>query len=159
MVVRKKVGAGLLIIGTVAALVLLDQLTKALIRHAVPQSHVISVVSILKITNTSNTGSAFGLLKGTQPMLIALSVILIALILFFYRKLVHPLQKAAALLILSGVIGNTVDRLAANAVTDFILLPHWAAFNLADMLMSTGAALIIASLVLPDGWKRTKKLP
>lgn len=94
-----------------------------------------------------NTGSVFGLWAGTQKLLLALSFVLILALLFFYGKLKLPLQKAAVLLIISGIIGNGIDRAYHGAVTDFISVPFWPAFNLADSFIFIGAVIMLYSII------------
>lgn len=131
----------------VMALVAADQAAKAIIRATVSESESISLFGsgIIQVVHVTNTGSLFGLLKGTAPYLVALSAALAVAIIIVFSKL-GKLHKVAAVLILSGLIGNTIDRIAFRTVTDFIYVKPWPAFNLADAMLATGAALIAVSI-------------
>ena len=124
-------------------LVALDQLSKAAAR---------------KLPSTvANTGSAFGTLQGAAPYLVVLSVAMALAILLLYRKLTQRLERAGAILILAGIIGNSIDRAFHGAVTDFITLPFWPSFNLADCFLTSGAALLIFAYIKQRLAARTKQ--
>ncbi len=135
---------------SVAALTLLDQLTKAIIRGSLFPSVSINLpisLGLLQIVHISNTGAIFGVLKGTQLMISTLSIAVVAFLVIIYKKLDKKLQRLGALLIIAGAIGNTIDRLAFGRVTDFIYVRPWPAFNLADTFLFFGAALLLLSFV------------
>jgi len=83
-----------------------------------------------------------------------LSLAIVAALVFAYRRLTR-LHKVSVLLAISGIIGNAIDRAAFGAVSDFIALPHWPAFNLADSFIFIGVAIMLVSLFVPA--KRKKK--
>ncbi|MEK6837958.1 MAG: signal peptidase II [Nanoarchaeota archaeon] len=131
-----------------AALVVLDQLTKAVIRGSLAPSHGIDLpapLGMLQIVHISNTGSIFGVLKGTQLYISALSILVVAFLIIIYKGLNKGLQRLGAILIISGAIGNTIDRLLFGKVTDFIYVRPWPAFNLADTFLFLGTALLLLS--------------
>lgn len=137
-------------VACVAALALLDQLVKSIIRGTLDPSHSISLpatFSLVQIVHISNTGSIFGTLKGTQLFISALSVAVIVFLVITYRELGTRLQRAGALLIIAGAVGNTIDRLVFGRVTDFIYVRPWPAFNLADTFLFFGAVLLLLSLI------------
>ncbi len=135
---------------SVTALMFLDQLTKAIIRSNLDPSHGISLPAtfgLLQIVHISNTGSIFGVLKGTQLLISALSIAVVAFLIIAYRKLDKKLQRLGALLIIAGAASNTIDRLVFGRVTDFIYVRPWPAFNLADTFLFFGAALLLLSFI------------
>ncbi len=136
----------------VAALVALDQVTKAIARRATGGISLLFV----RIVNVGNNGSVFGLWEGSQKFLIGLSSVLILALLLLYRHLERPLQRVAFILMLSGIVGNGIDRAAFGRVTDFISVPFWPAFNLADSFIFIGAAIMLVS-ILPLAAKKTTK--
>ena len=144
----RKAGFLFLAVG-VAALVAVDQLTKFLVRGNLVPSTGVKVLGLLQIINIANTGSVFGVLKGTQPYLIALGLITVAVILFAYLHFESVLHKLGAAIITAGILGNTIDRVSRGVVTDFIYVRPWPAFNLADALLCTGLVILVASLILP----------
>ena len=148
----------------VAGLVAADQLAKFLIRNSLPLSASIKLFGFLQIVNITNTGSVFGVLKGTQPYLIALGLMAVAVILVAYPHFENVLHKLGAALITAGILGNTVDRVSRGVVTDFIYVRPWPAFNFADALLCTGLVILVASLILPTAKqhlqpKRQRKKP
>lgn len=128
-------------------LALLDQLTKWLVASAVSGTEALLIIpGILHITPTENTGSVFGLFKGQQIPLIVLTIVVIAVILYFIfsRKLPEDkLARVCATLLLAGAIGNLIDRVMRGAVFDFIDFQVWPVFNLADAMITTGVAGLI----------------
>lgn len=137
-----------LVIG-VAALVAVDQLAKFFVRGNLALSQSIHLLGFLEIVNVTNTGSAFGTLKGTQPYLIAIGLIAIVVILVAYTRFDKGLHRLGAAIIMAGILGNTIDRVSTGVVTDFIYLKPWPAFNFADVLLSTGLVILLVSLILP----------
>ena len=125
----------LILFAGVVTLVAADQLTKFLIRNNLSPSSSIKLFGFLQIVNITNTGSVFGVLKGTQPYLIALGLITVAVILFAYLHFESVLHKLGAAIITAGILGNTIDRVSRGVVTDFIYVRPWPAFNLADALL------------------------
>ncbi len=134
----------------VAALAVVDQLTKAIIRGNLFPSVSINLpisLGLLQIVHIGNTGAIFGVLKGTQLMISALSIAVVAFLVIIYRKLDKKFLRLGALLIIAGAVGNTIDRLAFGRVTDFIYVRPWPAFNLADSFLFFGAALLLLSFI------------
>ena len=148
---------------TVAALaVLLDQLTKAIVRRFVPVGSTIKVVnSFFSISHLGNTGAAFGLFRGRNTIFIIISFVAIGFIFAYYRQFrANTWMKMALGLLLGGALGNLIDRLIFQSVTDFIRvrwwflhLRWWPAFNVADASVCIGAALLIVGML-----KRSKSI-
>jgi signal peptidase II len=127
----------LFLITSIIVLTLVDQLSKVVVRNGFGNLNVIS-----------NTGTIFGLLKGSQIYLILLSLALIVFMLWFYFKAANSgYRKAGVVFIISGALGNTIDRVLNDAVTDFISIPFWPSFNFADSFLFIGTILIIAPLL------------
>jgi signal peptidase II len=99
--------------------------------------------------NVRNRGIAFGLLSDGGALLVAFAVAaLIALLIFFNRHRDMPLVWLPTGLLIGGAAGNLIDRTTAGAVTDFIDLPAWPAFNLADVAITLG---VLALLYVLEG--------
>lgn len=124
----------------VAAVVLvLDQVTKALARGGIDRGEEDPVFPFLKLVHIRNDGVAFGLAAGGRTLVIVLIVIaLVALTAYFARHATRPLMWLPTGLLLGGAIGNIIDRIAHGAVTDFLKLPAWPAFNVADVAITFG---------------------
>ena len=123
-----------------------DQVSKILIRSLVSEGARAAYLSPwLTIIHCSNTGAAFGLLQGRARLLIPftiLAVVIIVYMTFNYRHLALPLGFIAG-----GALGNAVDRISLGFVTDFICLPYWPAFNLADVFITVGAVFLALMLM------------
>jgi len=87
---------------------------------------------------TTNTGAAFGLLQGQQWLLILIGLLVIGVLLYYS----HEYQVALGFL-LGGTLGNLVDRALYGFVIDFIHLPFWPSFNVADSFNVLGVALLL----------------
>lgn len=135
-----------------------DQLSKAIVEEMLPLGTVHPVSSFFNFVHTLNPGAAVSFqadASGWQwwfftSIAWAVSIILTGLI------LLHPASKdmPAYALILGGAVGNLGDRLARGAVLDWLDFywnaMHWPAFNLADVGIVTGAALIILKSFQPQ---------
>ena len=105
-----------------------------------------------------NYGISYGLLFSTNPMtrwLLALAAVGVTTFLVWWLRSVKDLRLAAAIgLIIGGALGNVVDRIAYGAVADFFLLHafgyNWYVFNIADMAVVGGVALMALDLFLNE---------
>jgi signal peptidase II len=141
------------------AVVVADQLSKALIVRQLELFEVAEVLPVLDITRLHNTGAAFSMLadaSGWQRwFFIALAGLVSGGIILWLRKL--PRNSAAFLpaalaLVLGGALGNVIDRIWHGHVVDFLHF-HWGnayfpAFNLADSCITIGAGLLILDAIL-----------
>lgn len=142
-----------LMIGIILGGIALDQLTKFLaVRFLMPVDTVPLWENVLHLTYVENTGAAFGMMKDARWVFLILSSVAIvglALYLFFgYAR--TTLATVAFSMIVSGGIGNMIDRIALGYVIDFIdfRLIHFAVFNGADSFVCVGAGLLVLSLIL-----------
>jgi signal peptidase II len=113
------------------------------------------IPGVLHITMAQNHGVAFSLFKDSQVFILSVSTVAIAGILYMYAKNWRTARAPfifALGLLLTGAIGNLVDRLYFGYVRDFIdFVPHvpfvgrWAIFNLADICITTGVMLFLFS--------------
>jgi signal peptidase II len=136
--------------------VAIDQASKALVQSALVPGERVSVLPGLKLTDVHNKGIAFGLAGGGGAGLIVLTVAALALILLaFARRPERPGLWVAVGLLAGGAVGNLADRLRIDAVTDFVKLPVWPAFNLADVAIVAGVAgLALVYLREPEQQRR-----
>jgi signal peptidase II len=137
------------------AVLVLDQVTKAIIRAELDLRDRHEVFSWFSISRVNNEGIAFGLFPGRQGAIAVLTVVALSAIAVALAGLVsrNPIVAAGAGLLVGGSLGNLIDRLAHGAVTDFLDPARWPAFNLADIGIVTGAALIVLGL-MQDGEAR-----
>lgn len=145
---------GLIIVGAAGAVVALaDQLSKALVVGRVAPGGAVDIVPMLSIVHVRNTGIAFGLFSG-GGVWVVLGSLLVAFVLIASLAAVPPTGRLATIgigMVMGGAAGNLTDRVRAGHVTDFVKLPHWPAFNVADMGIVCGVVLIaLASMRAPD---------
>jgi signal peptidase II len=130
-----------------AAVLVADQVTKALVRSSLEVGEVREVLPFLDLVHVTNEGIAFGALGGGETLVvIAVAAALVGLIVFFVVSADRPLVWLPTGLLLGGALGNVIDRVRDGAVTDFIKLPHWPAFNLADVAITAGVIALVVSL-------------
>lgn len=138
--------AGAVIAGVLA----LDQGSKALVRATVAPGSRDGIFPGVELVNTRNTGVAFSLFQGGGALLIAFSVAAMAAVVVFFA--LRPDRPGAWLpvgLLLGGAGGNLIDRAREGAVTDFIDLPLWPAFNVADVAITVGVLALLYVLERP----------
>ena len=130
----------------------LDQLTKWLVNSYMNLYQSIPVINdFFYLTYVTNDGMAFGLsLPGGQLTLTTLSIIMTFVLLYFFwlEKSSHYVMKLSLSLIISGALGNLIDRIIAGKVIDFIHIKigsywEWYIFNIADTSVSIGMILFI----------------
>ncbi len=143
----------------IAALVLLvDQLTKFLIRRSFNETDTLVVLQdFFNVTYIRNRGGVFGILQHQQMLFSILSVLTIIVILYFYRYYMQKRRicNVAVGLILGGALGNLSDRLLLDregCVTDWLDFYwgsyHWPAFNIADSAICVGVFILLYLMIL-----------
>ena len=133
------------------AVIVADQLTKAVVVAAFAGGGSRAVTSWFMLVLTYNTGAAFSFLataSGWQRwVLAAIAAAAAILIVILLRRGGSTLYRAGLALVLGGALGNLIDRLVLGKVVDFLLFHYaeWAypAFNVADSAITAGAALLI----------------
>jgi signal peptidase II len=144
---------------SIAAVVVLDQLTKLLVRKTMPLHDSIDVIpGFLDLTHVQNTGAAFGLLNAADfpykpAVMIGIAAIALVAIAAYGTQLgFHErLARFGLSLILGGAFGNLIDRAVAGHVVDFVDVywgtSHFWAFNVADAAITTGAVLVLLDMI------------
>jgi signal peptidase II len=140
----------------VAAFVLAaDQITKALVTGSIAPGESRRLLPGVSLVHAENSGVAFSLLTGSEAVVVAVTAAIIAGVVFlFARRRRRRLLWLAVGLIVGGALGNLLDRVRTGAVTDFIQLPHWPAFNLADTAITLGVLALF--LILGRGGAATR---
>jgi len=139
--------AGLVLVAVLAA----DQGTKALARGAVDRGEEDPIFPALKLVNVRNEGIAFGIDPGNATLVVSvIALALLALVLWFARHTARPLLWLPVGLLLGGALGNIADRIREGAVTDFLKVPLWPAFNLADVAITVGVLSLLYVLERRD---------
>lgn len=131
--------------GAVCALVLAaDQAAKAAIEAHVAIGEDIEVMGPVGLTLSHNTGVAFGLAGGAGVKLVLTTAVALAVIGYlFARDPLRPGMWLAVGMLAGGALGNLVDRLRHDAVTDFVAVGSWPPFNLADVSITAGVLLLV----------------
>jgi signal peptidase II len=125
---------------------LLDLLIKRFVISMLTPLHSFPIIKgMLHLTYVENTGVAFGLMKNQRPFLILVGIIVCALIIIFYKSSLKSeiLLRFALALILGGSLGNLFDRVFYGHVIDYIDLRVFPVFNLADISINVGIALVL----------------
>jgi signal peptidase II len=126
------------------AVIVADQATKALVRSQIARFEEVELVLGIKLIHTRNTGIAFSMFSGGGTIVVIVAVIaLTALFAFFITHMRRRLIWLPVGLLLGGAAGNLIDRVRLGAVTDFVKLPHWPAFNVADVCITAGVIVLI----------------
>ncbi len=158
----------MLLIGFVL-IVGLDQYTKAEVQRKIPLHQTLKVIDgFFNLTHVRNTGGAFGILstgRGGAGSLffitVSLAAIGILLFLFYRLREDERILSLSLSLILSGAIGNLIDRVRYGEVVDFLDFYlssyHWPTFNIADSGITIGIGLMVFQFIFHD--KKRKPSP
>lgn len=135
--------------GLCALVVAADQAAKAKVEADLVPGEMVDVLGPLKLTLAHNTGVAFGLAGGAGIGLVLVTLGALALIAYlFSRKPERPGMWVAVGLLAGGAVGNLVDRIRADAVTDYVDVGSWPPFNLADVAITSGVVLLVLLYLL-----------
>ncbi|MBK8213223.1 MAG: signal peptidase II [Myxococcales bacterium] len=150
--------ASLFVLLSLAGLVGCDHATKAAAVEKLASGPV-SLAPHVDLVYAENHDVAFSILSHfhltPRPFVLAIVPLLltIALAVRLYQTRRGPrLERAAYVFLLAGALGNVIDRLARGFVVDFIRLPHWPVFNVADVLVVVGMVLLGAA-----GYRRARR--
>jgi signal peptidase II len=137
-----------------AVVVIADRVTKHLVVTGIPVGATRNLILGASLVHYRNSGVAFSFFAGGGTFVLALTLVALgALLAYFVGHGAVPGLWIATGLLLGGAIGNLIDRISSGAVTDFVKLPHWPAFNVADMGITFG---VIALLYVLEGPRRRR---
>jgi signal peptidase II len=136
--------------------VALDQGTKALATSLVSRGDRIEVLPFLHLENVRNQGVAFGIGGDISAVFIGATIVLLLGFLVFlaFRGGSGWLVWLPAALLIGGALGNLADRVRDGAVTDFISLPAWPTFNLADVAIVVGVLFLLFDVERSEGRRK-----
>lgn len=142
---------------TAIAVLVVDQALKVMVRGSLQPGEEREVAgSVLQLTYVRNTGVAFGQLSDSGILVAILVAAAVAgLLWYFFTHLATPWIWLPAGMVVGGALGNLADRIGQGAVTDFVKLPGWPAFNLADLMITAGVILMVVVAELHS--RRTRK--
>ncbi|TME57166.1 MAG: signal peptidase II [Chloroflexi bacterium] len=144
--------------GIAAAVVIVDRITKIGVeqRFGVPYGPRQILDHVLFLTVTRNKGAAFGLFQNfTLGFLLISAVVLVGILIYYWR--LPPGDWSARLglaLVFGGAIANAYDRGVKGSVIDFIQVPHWPIFNVADSAITVGVAVLLLGTIWRSGRSR-----
>jgi signal peptidase II len=130
-----------------AAVLVADQVTKAIVRAEIARGEQIEVLPGVDLVHTRNRGIAFGLLSGGGVVLAVVAALVLAgLLAYLLTHLERRGVWLATALLFAGALGNMIDRVRQGWVTDFVDLPLWPAFNVADVAITAGVIVLFVVL-------------
>lgn len=138
-----------------AVLLISDQLTKLWAETALKSGSIPFIPKVLDFTYVQNRGIAFGMLQDMHYIIIPLTIAIMALCIFLavkaYRK-GKKIETLSLVLIVSGAVGNVIDKIRLGYVVDFIhtLFMDFPVFNLADVFICIGAGLLFVYILFFD---------
>jgi signal peptidase II len=128
----------------VGVVLVLDQLTKHTLATGIAPGEVKKFLPGIDLVHVRNTGVAFSLFSGGGGVVLAFTLAALAVLVSFLA--LRPERAGLWIptgLLIGGAVGNLIDRLSSGAVTDFIKLPLWPAFNVADMAITFGVLALL----------------
>jgi len=138
------------VLATAFAVLLADIVSKIAIVATMDQGDTVRVIDgVLKIDYTRNAGAAFSIGTGATVLFTAVAVIVVGVIVRQARRLVSRSWAVTLGLLLGGALGNLVDRIFRSPgpfrghVVDWIELPHWPVFNVADSAIVIGGVVAV----------------
>jgi signal peptidase II len=153
------------LLGTALITLVLDQLSKGLIRVLLPRGEVVSLGGFGAIRQLRNPGTAFGIIEGRSWPLFLASIAVFAVLVVVLWRWGGPGSAAFQVglgLIIGGAIGNIIDRIVLGAVVDFVdigfwPMRSWPVFNLADLAIVVGVGMILI-IVVKDSFRKAPPL-
>lgn len=138
--------------GVLVVVVGLDQLTKHTVAAGIAPGETHKFLPLVDLVHVRNTGVAFGFLSGGGSIVLAFTLVaLTVLVGYLALRPDRPWLWLPTGMLIGGAVGNLIDRISTGSVIDFIKLPDWPAFNVADMSITFG---VFALLWVLEG-KRT----
>ena len=137
-------------------IIVIDQLSKNWVEKNISFTEYLEINNFFKIVHFQNTGAAFSLLDSASGwqnnFFIFLTLAILTYLIYLYRQNTSsPYGSISIMLIISGAIGNLIDRLSNGHVTDFIYVHinnyYWPAFNMADSVITIGAIIYFLGLL------------
>ena len=135
-------------------LVMIDQLTKKLaVLFMKGQDPVILIKNVFQLYYLENHGAAFGILEGKSAVFICITLIVLALIVYFYVRIPfqrkYRILRIFTVLIAAGALGNFIDRITQHYVVDFFYfcLIDFPVFNVADIYVTCATVLLIVTIL------------
>jgi signal peptidase II len=160
---RRTVLKWALLVASAAVALAIDLATKHLAEQRLVLGESRKILPFLFLERTANGGVAFGLLGGRSVLIVVANVVaLVVVVLYVSMERRALLAGIGGGLIVGGSLGNMFQRLTSDGhVTDFLKFPHWPNYNMADVFIFVGIAVIFIGLVLEAVrvWKAGRRTP
>lgn len=144
-----------------ALLIAVDQMVKNWASEVLVKGEIPVIENVLYFKYVENTGVAFSMFEDNRWLLIAVTAVMLIVVLavFLSGKVTGKLELLSLSLIMSGGIGNLIDRISLGYVVDFIdvRIINFAIFNIADMCITIGAVLLCVAVFLSEKKEKTEK--
>lgn len=159
---RRNLIINIIFVSLLILFVLLDQIIKTvcMVSHINGWEKTTVIENFFYLRFSLNDGAAFGLGGGTswaQPLFIVITILALIIFYFYYIfacKKNYLVLRSALILIISGTLGNFIDRIVYGKVVDYISLVfgsyHFAIFNLADALLTIGVVILFVHYLFLD---------
>lgn len=141
----------------IAVLLGVDQLAKYWAANVLrAQGDVMIWPNVFHFTYVENRGAAFGMLQNKQWFFVIMTVIVLAFIIWYWKSIPcnkwGSWMKFALILIISGALGNLIDRVVRGYVVDFLyfVLIDFPVFNIADICVVIGVGILMPVLLFGD---------
>lgn len=145
-----------------ALIVAADWLVKYIVASSAKVGETLLRIPFVDITYVQNKGAAFSIMSGKMSFLTIISIAFCAAAVVYWikKKPSHPLLCAAVTMMFSGALGNAIDRIARGFVVDFIRVTFvdFPVFNIADIGITVGAALLILYVIVFDKEDKNAKI-
>jgi signal peptidase II len=122
----------------------LDQLTKHTIATGIAVGEKKKFLPLIDLVHVRNNGVAFGLFSSGGALVLVITLLALGvLVAYFIRRPTRPWMWLPTGMLVGGALGNLIDRVGQGSVIDFIKLPYWPAFNVADMSITFGVLALL----------------
>jgi signal peptidase II len=154
---------GLLVL-IVTIILVLDQVTKGIVRANIPYGGVWMPLEwlrpYLKFVYIHNTGAAFGLFQNGGLVFGIMAVLVSAFIVYYFPQIPQDetLMRVALAMQMSGALGNLIDRIRFGQVTDFVSVGNFPVFNVADSSITIGVGLLILAMWLAERKEKRQQI-
>lgn len=148
-----------------AILILVDVILKQIFSNMYAAGSIVSVIdNTLYVGYVQNTGASFGLLQGQQFLFFIITLFALVLFGYFFSKSDWKTKKVytiAFILLISGTLGNAIDRVLFGYVIDYVQMPFLpivggTIFNFADVLLNAGVVLLLIDILILDTLRQKK---
>lgn len=137
-------------------LLMLDRVTKGwAVASLQGKEPIVLINKVLELRYVENTGAAFGILKDSRIFFLVLTAVILVIATVFYIRYaakgkLHALIPVIYLLLVSGAVGNAIDRYVHSYVIDFIYISaiDFPVFNVADIYITTACVLAVICVIL-----------